>query len=84
MRQSTTRTWFLGVAVFIVLATGLVTIAQTPTPGGGAQPPAAQAPFIQTSPESGGVGATSRWAVAVLGFLLLARNRRMISCAMRP
>src|SRR4051812_17843259 len=56
MKQSTTRTWFLGAAVFIVLATGLVTIAQTPTPAAGPQAPAAQAPpqgtTAQTPPDA--------------------------------
>ena len=64
MKQSTTHTWFLGVAVFIVLATGLVTIAQTPaaqTPPQGAAaqtPPAAagQTPPADAQGRGGGRG----------------------------
>ena len=44
MKQSTTRTWFLGVAVFGVLATGWVTLAQSPAPAAAPQAPAAQTP----------------------------------------
>ena len=44
--------WFLGVAVFIVLATGLVTIAQTPTPTAGPQAPAAQSPQPGGAPQA--------------------------------
>lgn len=53
MRQSTTRTWFLGVAICTVFATGLVTIAQTPTPPAGPQQaPAAQTPAQSAAPQT--------------------------------